>query len=214
MSIIDFQNQKTRADEAKAKQEQDTRNRAVWERDILPNYDVLDNQANFNLAVDYANGDLTLARFQFMLQNNPNHGLVFGDQRQDLLEQIQDLITDNFHRTLQPADIKYRMGKYVYQNRMELRASLQQLQAAKEARAKSVGELRQEVRNANKPAERPYPGYPTLLSTLTPRGSIQSVNSRDYLNHIAQSDKEEFHRYVRIYSSRQIDDIRMGKRYE
>jgi hypothetical protein len=125
----------------------DQRNREVWLRDILPRYDVKDWEANFQMAVEFANGDLTLTKFEYLLQNPPpNFKLTFGDERPELLAKIQERLYDPYGRRMSNADLKSQMLKYQYMNHMELREVLANIIDRQTTAAKPLSQIKSEIK--------------------------------------------------------------------
>src|SRR6266481_1500267 len=92
----------------------DQRNREDWVRDILPRFDVRDWESNFGMAVEFSNGELTLQKFEFLVQNPPRRfKLWFGDERPELLTKIRERLYDRTGRRMTALDIKSLMlNKY------------------------------------------------------------------------------------------------------
>ncbi len=214
MSIQDYATQSAESNARAAAAQQDHKNKQVWEEDILPRYDIKDFEANFRMCVDFSNGDLTLGKFEFLISNTPpGFSLVFGDERQDLLDKIQEKLADPYGRRMTTFDLKTQMKKFSTFNRMELRAKLAEITRRQELSKKTATELRADNAAYYRAQENQlYPGFPTLASTIVPPGQIQAVSTREYLQHLAKHDLYGFKRMIRLYGSQQCDDIRLGRR--
>src|SRR5262249_26371869 len=105
--------------------------------------------------------------------------------------------------------------RLAFKSRSELMDRHNELVMKQSLAQRSAAQLKADLAATRKEQEgpRPYPGYPTLLSTFVPRGEIQARNTREYLNQIAKSDLATFKRMVQMYGSAQITDIMQGKRY-
>lgn len=194
---------------------QEQANRAAWEQ-ILLKYAIASHDGNYSMVRDYCGNAITVEKFEFLINNRPKgFQLDWTDEREQLLNDILDLLFDPYGRRMSTADLKNAKNQMLYWSRQRLRARLAEVQTKQAMAQKSAGQLRSDRAAVRKAAEveRPYPGYPTLLSTIVPRGQIQAVSTKDYLQQIAKHDLFEFKRFVRLYGSQQIDDIRLGRRY-
>jgi hypothetical protein len=144
---LDYQSGRQQQDVQAAVAAIDQRNREVWVRDILPRYDVKDWEANFKLAVEYSNGELTLAKFEFLIQNTPpGFKLSFGDERADLLAKIKERLYDPHGRRMTESDLRSEMRKYQYMNRMELREVLAKIIDRQTTAAKPLSQIKSEIK--------------------------------------------------------------------
>jgi hypothetical protein len=210
----DYETQKAQQSVQVAAAQLDQKNREAWVKDILPRYDIKDLEANYNMCLSYCNGELTLGKFEFLIQNTPpGFTLIFGDERQDLLDKIKERLTDPYGRRMSAFDLESQMKKFGHLDRMQLRAKLDEITRRQELNKKTAAELRADNAAYHKAQTNGlYPGYETLPETIIPPGQTQGVSTKEYLQHLAKHNFRGFEYFVKRYGSAQVDDIRLGRR--
>jgi len=196
----DYATASAAADQAKAAAEQDAKNRAVWEREILPRYDLLDHEANFQSVVDYCGGEMTLAKVAFLIANMPRGlKLQFGDERKSLLAQIRERLHDPYGRRMNDHDLETWMKKFAVMGRMELRAKLAEITERQETAAKPVGQIKDELATIRAKEAEAAAGFrdsrgalwPKLLPTIVLPGTVQAVSTSEYLKSLLRGRSAE-----------------------
>ena len=202
---------------------QEQANRAAWEQ-ILLKYAMASHDANYAMVRDYCGNNITLEKFEFLINNQPKgFNLDWTDEREQLLNEILDLLYDPYGRRMTTADLKSARLQMQYWSRAQLRARLAEVKDRQALAKKFVPQIQNDLRAIRKAqeVERPYPGFITLLSTMVPRfpvpamgwNTVQAVNTKDLLDYYVKHDYPEFKRIVGLAGSQQVDDIRMGRRY-
>jgi len=206
--------------QAKTAAEQESKNRRAWVRDILPKYDLIDNEANFQMCVDYAGGELTLAKVEFLLANTPKgFKLLFGDERKSLLEQIRERLTDPYGRRMNYHDLETWMKKFSVMSRMELRAKLLEITERQETAGKPVGQIKEELAAIRRQQAEATAGFedahgmlwPKLLSTIVLPGTVTAVSTAEHLRSLLRGrnaeSTHELKRMVRLYGDQQVNQL-------
>ena len=216
-TTINFQNGLAQHEAAQAATDQRRKNDIAWEQ-VLQTWPIAGHHANRSMVEDYCGGEITLAKVEFLLQNQPKgFQLDFSDDRQTLLDQIVELLTDPFGRTVPAATMQARINPYRVMNRAQLRAAIQQLTEAKANRAKSAPQIRAEMQAADEANRKANFGYtdkrgmqwPRILKTMVPPGQIQAVPSGQYIRDLGKSRDVnalyQFKRLIKIYGVDQIN---------
>src|SRR5262249_16007397 len=150
------------------------RNDQVW-RQIVDTYPLKDCSANRRMVEDYCNGAITLNKFQFLQQNPPKgYQLAWGEEWQSLLQQILGMLYDPYRRGMRDFELKSQAMKMAFWTRAKLRARRDELALKQQLNKKTSTELREDLRKARE-VKRPYPGFPTLLSTIVPKYAVPEM---------------------------------------
>jgi hypothetical protein len=174
--------------------------------------------------MDFESEDLTPAQFEFALSNL---GSMVVRQRVESAEEVKQQLIEsivtltkakpNDSKTFQIAVaggarvLSWTTRGLAQWSVSELTELLAAIVTKQTLETKQVSEVREIARGVQE--ERPYPGYATLASTIVPPGQILAISTRDYLSQIAKADLHQFKKMVQVYGSKQIDDIRFGRRY-
>jgi hypothetical protein len=200
--------QMEQAEQAAAAQQ---RNDQVW-RQIIDTYPIRDCEANRRMVEDYCGGTITMDKFSFLQQNPPRgYTLAWGEEWQKLLDEILSMLHDPFGRRMTEFDLKSAKMKMSFWTRAQLRARRDELALKQELNKKSVLELKADLRKARE-VKRPFPGYPTMLSTIVPRyavpelgwDTIHAVPTGDYVRYLSRHDLFLFKKFVCLYSGDQV----------
>jgi hypothetical protein len=174
----------------------------------------------FEEYLDFSERPLTNADFAFSFSNleskiyGRQHVATADEIRAQLIEKICDLIASKNggkDGKFDSYQLKSERIKMEFWSITELVNRLEEVMRRQTLASKPLTELHQ-IARGNK-EERPYIGFATLASSIVPRGQIIAVSTREYLNQIAKADIHAFKKMVEVYGSKQVDDIRFGRRY-
>jgi hypothetical protein len=167
-----------------------------------------------NLFADYMDLesiDRTDSEFEFALSNlqsrinSKQHVPTVAELKAQLIDKILELLNLDAY---QSKNERQRMQFWTLE---QLSQRLENAVSKKQLANRPLHELHEIARGTQE--IRPYPGYATLASSIVPRGQIVAIKTRDYLDQLGRTDLHAFKKMVEVYGSKQIDDIRFGRRY-
>ncbi len=194
---------KNASDDAAAR---DPLNRAAF-HELIARHGLLGSgEANYKLLVDYCQGELTVARAEFLLANpKPGFQLYFLDERDKWIEKILALLHDPSERRFTAHDSRMERVRMQYWSRMQLKQRHDELFVKQTLAQKSAAELKADLAAVRKADESPWPGYPRLLSTTVPRGYVQAIPTGQHLRWLAKNDLFGFKKACSLYGVDQVN---------
>ena len=165
MSIVNYTTEVEKQQAANAAAERDRKNREAF-GELLARHELLANtEANFKELVRYAQGELTVGKGEYFL-NNPPEGwtLTFRDERNTLIEAIIKKMHDPTQKRFTSFDEKMLRKALAYKSRVELVNKLADVTRRQTAAAKTVQELKADLAQMRKAetAGQKYPGWPVF----------------------------------------------------
>src|SRR5262249_2039098 len=95
--VLDYQNEVRRREEAAAHAAREQSNRAVGST-ICDYWDVSETQANYGIVRDYCGGDVTVEKFQVMLDSGEGTDLEWKGTRDKIIGEIAELLDSKGER--------------------------------------------------------------------------------------------------------------------
>jgi hypothetical protein len=211
MTVQNYTNEAHRTTEQRLAEQKHQHSIQGW-RQVIDEYPLQDCMANFRMLDDYCEHEITLGKFEFLLNNPPaGFSLLWQEEWQSLLQECLSLLRDNYGRRPTNFDLKNEEKRMRTWNRAKLRARRDQLREIERLRPKSADEIRKELAE-KKEKERPYPGFPTMLSTTVPKypipglsDGIRAIPTGEYIRWISKNDLFTFKRLCAVYSSEQVN---------
>jgi len=159
--VLDYQHEVRRREEAAAHAAREQNNRAVWST-ICDHWDVSDHQANYQIARDFSNGDLTIEKFQVMLDSGQGTDLEWKGTRDKIIGEIAELLDGKGER--HSYDNARAIASMKFWPKAKLRARLAEL---KFRQGKTLGDA-QALLEQHRAAERnPYHPFEKMPDSIT-----------------------------------------------
>lgn len=215
MGTIDYATDVQRAAQRAAAQKQKDANDAAWS-EILDAYPISSCTANRVIVESYLGGNITVAGFEYLM-NNPPSGLTLAwhDEHDALLDEIVKRLHDPYGRRMNEHSLRVERVRMSYWSRAQLRAKLRELIARQDAAKRPVEELKSDLREYRRKeaAVTSFNGYPLLLDETVPPGEVKAVPTGEFLRTISRTDLWLFKRYVAKYGAEQVNKfLKMGAR--
>jgi len=111
---IDYQNEVGRREEQATHNAQESVNRQAWST-ILDHWDVSEYEANYTVVRDWCNGEITVEKFQALLETNPpGLTLDWKGTRNKIIQEIAGLLEDPTGRRMTALDLKKAVASMQY----------------------------------------------------------------------------------------------------
>jgi len=163
---IDYQNEVGRREEQATHNAQESVNRQAWST-ILDHWDVSEYEANYTVVRDWCNGEITVEKFQALLETNPpGLTLDWKGTRNKIIQEIAGLLEDPTGRRMTALDLKKAVASMQYWPKARLRARLTELKFKQGKTANDARALLVEHRRAER-AENPYHPYEQMPAEIT-----------------------------------------------
>jgi hypothetical protein len=170
-NVLDFQNEVRKREEAAAYAAREQNNRAVWGT-ICDHWDCSDHQANYQAARDFCNGDLTIEKFQVMLDSGQGADLEWKGTRDRILQEIAELLGGKGER--HSYDNARAIASMKFWPKAKLRARLAEL---KFRQGKSASEAHA-LLDQHRAAERnPYAPFEKMPDSITAAVIADALNT-------------------------------------
>ena len=189
-NVLDYQNEVRRREEAAAHAAREQSNRAAWST-ICDHWDVSDHQANYQIARDFSNGDLTVERFQVMLDSGQGGDLDWKGTRDKIIGEIAELLDGKGER--HSYDNARAIASMKFWPKAKLRARLAEL---KFRQGKTLGDAHDLLAQHRQSERSPYHPYEKMPDNVTASVIRESFNTQAGRDRIRLWNKRYGHKQV------------------
>jgi hypothetical protein len=190
--VIDYQNETKKRAEAAASGHLEQANRAAWST-ILDYWDLSDTMANFQIVLSFCNGEITVERFQAMLETSGEaESLDWKGTRQKILDEIAEIYADSVvvdgRSRPNQENVAAAIQRLRYETKPALRAKLAELKFRKGKSSSDARAFLEQQRKAER-ASNPFHPYETMPDSIT--GSVIRAATTDRIKYFNQRYGQE-----------------------
>jgi hypothetical protein len=194
--VLDYQNEVRRKEEAAAYAAREQNNRAVWNT-LCDHWDVSDHQANYQIVRDFCNGDMTVEKFQVMLDSGQGADLEWKGTRDKIIGEIAELLEGKGER--HSYDNTRAIASMRFWPKAKLRARLAEL---KFRQGKTLNDART-LLDQHRAAERnPYAPFEKMPDSITAQVIREALNT--------QAGRDRYRVWNRRYGHTQVEARRLS----
>jgi hypothetical protein len=174
--IYDYQHEVARQQSEAARREQEKKNRETFHL-LLDHYDLSNTEANFQILVSWANGDLTVERFQAFLDAGQGSDLDWGGTNAKIIEEIRGLLDAKGDR--HAFDNERAVASMRFWPRARLRARLAELKFRAGKTLADAQTLLSQHREAQRGKWHPFETMPDAITPEMVRDALNTSAGRN-----------------------------------
>lgn len=173
--VLDYQNEVRRREEAAAHAAREQSNRAVWST-ICDYWDVSETQANYGIVRDYCGGDVTVEKFQVMLDSGEGTDLEWKGTRDKIIGEIAELLDSKGER--HSYDNARAIAGMKFWPKAKLRARLAELKFRQGKTASDAHALLDQHRAAERNPYHPFEKMPDSITAAVINDALNTPAGR------------------------------------